>query len=72
MRRTPRPNMSVLEVPKGETWAGIIDAPKRYIAIAARLDDGERVIVTRLSPTDAFEMAVELMRLSNVLVAENN
>lgn len=72
MRYTEEPDQLVLEVPAGETWVGIVDAPKPYVGIAARLDDGERVIVTRLSAREAIDLANELARLAHDLHAKNN
>lgn len=61
----------VREIPAGELWVGIIDAPQPYIAIATRLDD-EVIIVSRLSACEALEMAGELCRLELALTAPNN
>ncbi len=72
MRYTAEPNQNVRTVPAGEVWVGIIDAATPYIVIATRLDDGERVMISRLSAGDAMDMAGELARLAHELNAPNN
>jgi len=70
--RYTEPNTDIQTVPAGELWVGIIDAPRPYVAIATRLDDGEPMIISRLSARDALETAEELARLAHTLHARNN
>ncbi len=72
MRYTEEADASVLEVPAGQVWVGIIAAPTPHVVIANRLDDGSSVAVARFNASDAMGMAAELARLANELDAQNN
>ncbi len=70
--RYTEPNTDIQTVPAGELWVGIIDAPRPYVAIASRPENGEPAIISRLSARGALEVAEELARLAHTLQARNN
>ncbi len=65
-------NTDIQTVPAGELWVGIIDAPRPYVAIASRPENGEPAIISRLGARGALEVAEELARLAHTLNARNN
>ncbi len=72
MRYTEEKNPDLRTVPAGQLWVGIIAAPEPHIGIATQLDDGGRIMVSRLNSRDALEIADELVRLARKLAAQNN
>jgi nicotinamide mononucleotide (NMN) deamidase PncC len=72
MRYTEETDPSVLEIPAGQVWVGIIAAPTPHIVITTRLEDDTDVIVARFNASDAMDMAAELARLANALEAQKN
>ncbi len=65
-------NTDIQTVPAGELWVGIINAPRPYVAIASRPENGEPAIISRLDARGALEVAEELARLAHTLNAQNN
>jgi hypothetical protein len=71
MRYTEEKNSDLRTVPAHEIWVGVVPADKPYIAIASRLDE-DVVIACRFSPTEAWGMAQELIRLAASIEAPRN
>ncbi len=72
MRYVDHPDLDLRAVPRGEVWVGLVDDPFPHVAIAIRLAEGDRVMLSRLSGPDALDLAGQLARLSYVIAAPNN